>query len=75
MEGLRALRKLIRCSEQDECYIVRVVCCKCDATFEEEFEAARAIVIAAREFVCLSCDGAAAEPAFSGITVEIGWSL
>lgn len=69
---LRALRKLAFYSEADDCSVVRIVCDKCDQTFEEEFDVARAKAMVGREFLCLACDPDAAERSFVGVTVRIG---
>ncbi len=71
-----AIEGLIGCSYFDHkegLRVVKVDCTECGSEFSEELAAAKLKVTNGVRLVCLSCDEDAKEPAFTGITVQIGW--
>jgi hypothetical protein len=71
--ALGHLERLAFLSERDGCRVARAVCSRCKCTFEEELQAAKDRVIKKLDFFCLACDPDASVPAFTGITIQIGW--
>ncbi len=73
-----AIAGLNRCSffdHRDGLRVVEVGCPACGAKFTEELEAAKLKVKSGESVVCLSCDEEAKKPAFTGLTVQIGWGV
>ncbi len=60
-------------SRRDGCEVVLVKCAECSRMFEDEVSSVKERVIAKRALLCLGCDPQAAEPAFVGLTLQIGW--
>lgn len=70
---LAEMRKGSYRSVRDGCVVVLVECEECSSLYEEEFETARAKMIGGSSMSCLACDDSAGVPAFTGVTVQIGW--
>lgn len=60
-------------SKRDGCPVILVKCTKCNNSFEEELQSAIKCVKEERDFLCLSCDPAGENPAFVGLTIQLGW--
>lgn len=70
---LDAVRSASYLSKRDGCPVILVKCTKCGCSFEEELQSAIECVGEEDDFLCLSCDPAGVDPAFVGLTIQIGW--
>ncbi len=68
-----SLEKLAFESKRDGCRVALVKCAKCGREFEEEIRVARALIVGRLDFLCLACDPDASAPAFTGLTIQLGW--
>lgn len=54
-------------SKRDGCKVALVKCAKCTRPFEEELEAAKDKIRMGGDFLCLTCDEDATQPALSKV--------
>lgn len=60
-------------SRRDGCRVTLMQCSECARMFEEELESAKAKIADRQYLFCLECDDEAVVPAFTGVTIQIGW--